>query len=104
MKATLLPECVLPGCTEPVVYVGDACPGCIEAFVAMLVQRSGAPMTPESIEARDADVRASYAAMRAPSTETDRKQNQRCWLCDERRTCTRVGGRWECHECLEVAS
>lgn len=31
-----------------------------------------------------------------------RKPNQLCWICEERRTCTHVGGRWECDTCQEI--
>ena len=31
-----------------------------------------------------------------------RKANQLCWLCEERRTCTHIAGRWDCDKCREV--
>lgn len=94
---TLTPECVLPGCHEPAILAGDACQGCRDAFGPMLVERPDLPgLTAESIEARDGKVRAAYAQQR---DETKRKQNQVCWLCEERRTCALIDGRWECDGC-----
>lgn len=41
-----------------------------------------------------------------PGQLGERKQNQRCWMCTERRTCTRVRvgaqDRWECDPCQAV--
>ncbi|TSD93761.1 hypothetical protein FOS14_22120 [Skermania sp. ID1734] len=31
------------------------------------------------------------------------KPNQTCWLCEERRTCMRIDGRWECMRCRAVS-
>lgn len=31
-----------------------------------------------------------------------RKAMQLCWLCEQRRTCTHVNGRWECNNCQEI--
>lgn len=36
----------------------------------------------------------------APTPE--RKPNQRCWLCEERRACTRRPTGWECDRCLAI--
>lgn len=32
----------------------------------------------------------------------DRRRNQRCWLCEERHTCTKRPGGWECDNCAGV--
>ncbi|SIE39074.1 hypothetical protein [Mycobacteroides abscessus] len=31
-----------------------------------------------------------------------RKSNQLCWLCEERRACTHIEGRWECDKCRSI--
>lgn len=96
---TLLSECVLPGCHEAVVLVGEPCPSCREAFGSMLVERRDRPgLGAEDIDARDAGVRAAYASQ-ASQAVRGRMRNQVCWLCEERRTCTQIAGRWECDEC-----
>lgn len=101
---TLLPECVLPGCHEPVVALGEPCTGCLEAFGPHLVPTSRRAITAEAIAERDAGVHQMYVAMLtalAAPVERERKQNQTCWLCEERRTCTLVSRRWECDACTE---
>ncbi len=43
---------------------------------------------------------------RLPGTRSgvtpQRKANQRCWLCEERRTCTKAERGWECGTCQQV--
>lgn len=59
----LLPDCVLPGCSNPVERFDDACRECRTAFgdyLAFDPERPG--MTERRIEKRDRDVRAAYAA------------------------------------------
>lgn len=60
--AALFPDCVLPGCTNPVAAHGDACRSCVTAFGSML--RPGARLTVEQIVERDAAVRQAYAVRR----------------------------------------
>jgi hypothetical protein len=38
----------------------------------------------------------------APTRQTERKQNQTCWLCEQRRTCTQADHGWECDDCRQV--
>lgn len=59
---TLFPECVLPGCTTPVVEVGTACDGCVSTG---LVRHNpgGERMTAEQISARDARTRRAYEVL-----------------------------------------
>lgn len=103
-----LPTCILPGCTSYTAAEGMPCSGCLEAFGPMLVQRPDAPATaPTEIAQRDAEVREILAARRhpkpGPATELERRQGQTCWLCEERRTCTRMPTGWECDTCRGVA-
>ena len=99
----LFPVCVLPGCGLPAGQVGEACPDCRAAFGDRLQRRpSGTPMTTAQIEERDTEVKQAYAAMRRKvngPAEGERVRNQICWLCEERRTCTRRDGAWECDSC-----
>lgn len=57
---TLLPDCVLPGCRQPVATVGEPCDGCRAAFGDML-QPGGQPLTAHQIAARDRTVEHAYA-------------------------------------------
>lgn len=66
MTASLLADCVLPGCQTPVAEVGDACQGCRDAFGPMLRMDPGAPrMTAEEIAERDRSVHNVYTWRRA---------------------------------------
>nr|WP_255495038.1 hypothetical protein [Cryobacterium sp.]QJS06102.1 hypothetical protein [Cryobacterium sp.] len=57
---------------------------------------------------RDSGTREQYRAHAATAAaaqqDSTRKRNQSCWLCDERRTCALVDGRWECADCLALPS
>lgn len=106
-QLTLMPACVLPGCRLPTEEVGHPCADCRALFAAepggwRLVQHADVePMTETEIEERDEAVRAAQRAQyETPGVE--RKQNQRCWLCEQRRTCTRQPAGWECDECAEL--
>lgn len=57
----LLPDCVLPGCRQPVATVGEPCNGCREAFGDQLRQTDGPAMTADEIDARDRTVERVYA-------------------------------------------
>lgn len=104
------PECCLPACTEPSPAVGQPCNGCRATFGSYLVQSDraapGAEVLAAELAARDEGIREQYRAQRALAAaqpEPERKQNQTCWLCDEKRTCTRLPGGWECDRCREVS-
>jgi hypothetical protein len=58
--AGLFPDCVLPGCGNPVECIGEACRACQVAFGDQL-RPGGAPMTEQQIDERDRLVRATYA-------------------------------------------
>ncbi|TKV35314.1 hypothetical protein CFA71_24555 [Mycobacteroides abscessus subsp. bolletii] len=36
------------------------------------------------------------------SSQVVRKAMQVCWMCEERRSCTHIGGRWECDQCRDI--
>jgi hypothetical protein len=108
----LFPQCVLPGCKNPVEQVGRPCADCARAFGgdSLIQLRVGQPMTAEKIAERDEGIKAAYAAMREVriADGLEAKRNQICWLCHERRTCTKVPFgfgtelRWECAECRKI--
>jgi hypothetical protein len=110
-QPNLFADCVLPGCPHPVEDAGQACRSCREAFGDMLAPAQAEAMTAEDIAHRDHAVREAYAARRdtgqaeaAGETAAESRPNQRCWLCEERRTCTRRPGGWECRTCAASAS
>lgn len=111
------PTCVLPGCPNTVREQGRPCDECVAAFGDYLRVGEGPGLTAEQQEARDSETMRGYA-MHAPHTDTapetvapppgreaqepERKQNQTCWMCERRRTCTQQEHGWECDECLKI--
>lgn len=61
----MFPDCVLPGCRNPVAEHGDACTDCQRSFGSML--RPGARLTAAQIDERDTQVRRAYANQRSAS-------------------------------------
>jgi len=62
-------------------------------------------MTADEIADRDAAVHAAYAEQQRTLRIADGrepKRNQLCWLCEQRRTCTKQPGGWECEACRGV--
>lgn len=104
MTLTLFPSCVLPGCTTPVVHVGEPCDRCLDAFGPMLRPTDQPALTAEQIAHRDAQVHNAYQqhTQPPPAPGPERKAMQLCWLCEQRRTCTRQPAGWECDQCQEV--
>lgn len=37
-----------------------------------------------------------------PAVEPETRRNQRCWICEERHTCTRTPQGWECPTCQTI--
>lgn len=111
----LFPDCAVPGCVNPTDTQGHPCPSCRTAFGDYLTHhKRGVPMTAEQQTARDTEVRAAYSAHRAIEAEADTardlaieagtqaKPGQTCWICEQRRSCHRIDGRWECRDCQQV--
>lgn len=115
------PTCILPGCSNAVSEQGLPCDDCAAAFGGHLRQTDGPPMTAEAQARRDSETQATYAVLFAgadpalveaaggrlpaatPAAEPpERKANQRCWMCEERRTCTKQSRGWECDTCREI--
>ncbi|WP_104151128.1 hypothetical protein [Mycobacterium intracellulare] len=59
------PDCVLPGCRNPVEDHGIACGSCVAAFGPHLRITDGERLTGEQIEARDSYVHRAYALQRS---------------------------------------
>jgi hypothetical protein len=78
-------------------------------------------MTADAQASRDSETQTTYAVLFAggdpalveaavgrrlptpkPPEEPERKANQRCWMCEERRTCTKQANGWECDACREI--
>jgi len=51
--------------------------------------------------AREKRIERKIAA-KTPALDGDEKSMQQCWMCEERRTCTRIDGLWECRDCQGV--
>lgn len=107
-----LPSCALPGCRVVVADPGYVCQACRAAFGDYLAPVERAPeVTAEDVAARyaarDDAVRAVYAARSAlapaQAAEPETRRNQRCWICEEHRTCTRTPQGWECPTCRTIA-
>lgn len=105
-----LPTCVLPGCRNLVSGWGRVCPGCVADFGPYLEPADRPQLTQEQIHDRDDAVRAANSRMLNPAPASgpepeapERKRNQLCWLCEQRRTCTPAEQGWECDECRTVA-
>ena len=58
-----MPECVLPGCKQPVDHVGETCPDCVAAFGNWL-RTAEQLLTADQIRARDLYVERAYHAQR----------------------------------------
>lgn len=108
-QAELFTAYALPGCSVPVVTPGDVCTPCQYAFGDLLRLHAGPALDPEQVAAdlreRDEGVRAQYRAHTAVTTAAQPdslpKRNQVCWLCEERRTCTREETGFECAHCRD---
>lgn len=98
----LLDECVLPGCTNPVVG-REPCADCQRAWGSRIRRRrpSGELLPAAEIERRDQQVKSGLAEINS-ATDAIGRRNQTCWLCTERRTCTATAAGWECATCQNI--
>lgn len=100
------PLCVVPGCPHS-APLGQPCVCCTEAFGPMLRETTS---TAGDVEPESPAVSAAaeaLAAIRMPrkpveAAAGERRQGQTCWLCTQRRTCTKQVNGWECDDCLKV--
>ena len=122
----LWPRCALPGCPNPTTAQGHPCPDCQQHMGGYLRHHpGGTPLTADTQAQRDNDIRAAYTAQRTLATDPEAtepkaraitaaerhlaitagdrtKPGQLCWLCEQRRACTRIAGRWECADCRHI--
>ena len=82
----LFTGCVLAGCSNIVAEDGEICSQCRHIFGDMI----------RLVSERE---RAEQPRPAATGAQVLTRRNQRCWLCEQRRTSTRVGGQWECRDC-----
>jgi hypothetical protein len=116
---------ICPACHQPSAADGLACPACVEAARPFIRRADGTapadaeiaallgevdPDGPESPLAGDTapvvERPASVVEAPGPPAVPERKQNQQCWVCEERRTCTPDPdnpGRWICGACRELS-
>lgn len=105
-----LPPCPVAGCENRTQEVGRPCGPCQAAFGDLIKRTPGGRMSKEEQAAYleeqlqgDARARAILAERRfADEGEEYTKQNQACWLCEQRRTSTRTERGWECADCKEI--
>lgn len=111
MTVSLFEVCALPGCRYPVTHPAEACASCRIAFGSLLRQTTEPVRDPVEVAAelkeRDDVVVSRYRerittdvdeAARGP----EQRRGQICWLCTERRTCTRQDAGWESRDCAAV--
>lgn len=66
VQIAAFPDCVIPGCRNPVALVGEPCGECRRAFGPMLRQNPAEkPLTAQEITERDRYVRTAYAMQQA---------------------------------------
>ncbi|CQD03675.1 hypothetical protein BN000_00618 [Mycobacterium europaeum] len=62
----MFPDCVIPGCPNPVASVGEPCGDCQHAFGIMLRHNPGGhTLTEAEIDDRDSYVHRAYALQRS---------------------------------------
>ncbi len=104
-NVSLFASYALPGCDSSVAEWGDVCTDCVHAAGDYLRPASGPRLTEDDIRDRDRQLRDALRAQRsitATAAQPKRKQNQTCWLCELRRTCTNAEHGWECDDCRRV--
>lgn len=107
MQFGLFSQCAAPTCQAPVAQSGDVCDGCRVVFGDMLRKRPATDIDVPDAQAEESSI-SLHPRMAGPgiegkaSAELDTKANQICWLCQDRRICAQVDGRWECRVCRDV--
>ncbi|QBC87943.1 hypothetical protein B6K05_023330 [Mycobacterium avium subsp. hominissuis] len=62
----MFPDCVIPGCRNPVASIGEPCGECRRVFGNMLRHNAdGHTLTEEEIRERDSFVHRAYALQRS---------------------------------------
>jgi hypothetical protein len=61
-RRLMFPDCVIPGCRNPVAEVGEACSECVREFGTMLRHNAdGRRLTAAEIAERDSYIHQQYA-------------------------------------------
>jgi len=102
-------RCIVQGCKGPVGVEGDVCGDCRAAFEGFMTYNpDGRRRSAEEIAISDAALRRAYEQqigvemVAAQRLGPERRANQVCWMCAERRTCTRMERGWECASCVLI--
>jgi hypothetical protein len=106
---------ICPACGQPSPADDLACGACVDAARPYIRRADGTPPTDGELaallgEAGDPEPEAAPVDIVPPAPPTlppapQPKQNQRCWACEERRTCAPDpgnAGHWICPACLEL--
>jgi len=84
-------------CHNLVLPGEGVCDTCRAAWGALL-----APATPPVGGSAATPIPADSAVASVESAAPVEKRGQRCWLCEQRRSCVLVAGNWECRACRAV--
>nr|WP_271209133.1 hypothetical protein [Rhodococcus wratislaviensis]GLK33591.1 hypothetical protein GCM10017611_04330 [Rhodococcus wratislaviensis] len=95
----LFTPCAVHACDFPVVEDEEVCTGCQDAFEDMLRPRPAAPCVSPPFDPTHSAGNSEPNKTSRTSSADEFTRAQRCWLCEQRRTCTKVRGRWECRGC-----
>jgi hypothetical protein len=114
-QPALFPQCPMAGCRNMVGDPRHPCPDCTALFGPYLRPAESAVSAEEftaltaAADARVAKVMAQRAAMppaAAPAAAgPERRRNQLCWCCGQRRTCRRdtaTRNGWICQDCEAI--
>ena len=100
MQLELLSPCPIPVCSSSVAQAGDVCGRCRIAFGWMLREKTNRIPQPEAPDQNQSEPRTG-ADPKGPNGP-DLRVGQCCWICESRRICTRIRGRWECRICAKI--
>ena len=82
-------------CGNVVIPGETVCEQCRTDWGALL-----RPITPAPAARESEPHSLARSELRLP--DPDRKASQICWMCEHRRTCNRIEGRWECDTCRTI--
>lgn len=104
----LFATCPVGGCANLVADPRQVCPACRAAFGDYLRPATGLAPDAEAFAAdiARADRRAREVLVARRPQAKSWKANQRCWVCETRRTCRQehvgVEARWVCRTCEAI--
>jgi len=104
----LFATCPVGGCSNLVSDPRQVCSECRAAFASYLRPSSTPVLSAEAFAAKlaEADARHRQALAARHDKTPAWKANQRCWVCEERRTCREeqvgIERRWVCKTCEQI--